>query len=228
MAARRSRPDPFIIGVGRPWRKSSQIRRMSRKSRCRNFHSPSSEPWKIVSVMFESGVKFRLSRPAFVGSCLFCFERRRCSPRRGHLAHNLFTHASKAGRGVGSHRLRENNHLRKQVLLPDRRRIHRASRRRRPDGVARDATASACRRGFVQRGSQAAIAVFASRDWGCHVAQRIGDLRHSPSTCRPFSLSRVLWPVRVQGDNSAQEIAAAIRGFNALTEDMAPVVRPMC
>ena len=35
----------------------------------------------------------------------------------------------------------------------------------------------------------------------------------------------ILWPVPVQGDNSAQEIAAAIRGFNALTED-APVARP--
>jgi len=35
----------------------------------------------------------------------------------------------------------------------------------------------------------------------------------------------ILWPVRVQGDNAAQEIAAAIRGFNALTEDSS-VVRP--
>ena len=35
----------------------------------------------------------------------------------------------------------------------------------------------------------------------------------------------VVWPVRVQGESSAQEITAAIRGFNALGED-APVVRP--
>jgi exodeoxyribonuclease VII large subunit len=35
----------------------------------------------------------------------------------------------------------------------------------------------------------------------------------------------ILWPVRVQGESSAQEIAAAIRGFNALAED-AQVSRP--
>src|SRR6516165_9174513 len=35
----------------------------------------------------------------------------------------------------------------------------------------------------------------------------------------------VVWPVRVQGDGAADEIAAAIRGFNAITGD-GPVPRP--
>jgi exodeoxyribonuclease VII large subunit len=35
----------------------------------------------------------------------------------------------------------------------------------------------------------------------------------------------LLWPVRVQGDGSAAEIAAAIAGFNALPED-GPIARP--
>jgi exodeoxyribonuclease VII large subunit len=40
-----------------------------------------------------------------------------------------------------------------------------------------------------------------------------------------FPTRVILWPVRVQGDNSAQEIAAAIRGFNALTDESS-VSRP--
>ena len=35
----------------------------------------------------------------------------------------------------------------------------------------------------------------------------------------------IVWPVRVQGDGSAEEVAAAIRGFNALAPD-GPVRRP--
>jgi exodeoxyribonuclease VII large subunit len=35
----------------------------------------------------------------------------------------------------------------------------------------------------------------------------------------------LVWPVRVQGDGAAEEVAAAIRGFNALTGD-GPVPRP--
>ncbi|MFL9827273.1 exodeoxyribonuclease VII large subunit [Rhodoplanes sp. SY1] len=35
----------------------------------------------------------------------------------------------------------------------------------------------------------------------------------------------LVWPVRVQGDGAAEEIAAAIRGFNALPED-GPIPRP--
>jgi exodeoxyribonuclease VII large subunit len=35
----------------------------------------------------------------------------------------------------------------------------------------------------------------------------------------------MVWPVRVQGDGSAEEVAAAIRGFNALTLD-GPIRRP--
>ncbi len=35
----------------------------------------------------------------------------------------------------------------------------------------------------------------------------------------------LVWPVRVQGDGAAAEIAAAIEGFNALPED-GPIPRP--
>src|SRR5262249_4088919 len=39
------------------------------------------------------------------------------------------------------------------------------------------------------------------------ILHRLGD---------PFPRHVVVWPVRVQGDGSAEEVAAAIRGFNAL------------
>ena len=51
----------------------------------------------------------------------------------------------------------------------------------------------------------------------------IRDILHRLSDRFPSHV--ILWPVRVQGEASAQEIAAAIRGFNALSED-APVARP--
>ncbi|MGI9524104.1 MAG: exodeoxyribonuclease VII large subunit [Hyphomicrobiaceae bacterium] len=40
-----------------------------------------------------------------------------------------------------------------------------------------------------------------------------------------FPVHVILWPVRVQGDGSADEIAAAVRGFNALNLD-GPITRP--
>jgi len=40
-----------------------------------------------------------------------------------------------------------------------------------------------------------------------------------------FARHVLVWPVRVQGDGAAQEIAAAIEGFNALPED-GPIPRP--
>lgn len=40
-----------------------------------------------------------------------------------------------------------------------------------------------------------------------------------------FPMHILVWPVRVQGEQSAGEVAAAIRGFNALPED-GPVPRP--
>lgn len=40
-----------------------------------------------------------------------------------------------------------------------------------------------------------------------------------------FPTRVVVWPVRVQGDGSAAEVAAAIRGFNAIGED-GPIPRP--
>lgn len=39
-----------------------------------------------------------------------------------------------------------------------------------------------------------------------------------------FPRDVIVWPVRVQGDGAANEIAAAIRGFNALPEDRRPDV----
>lgn len=40
-----------------------------------------------------------------------------------------------------------------------------------------------------------------------------------------FPTHVIVWPVRVQGESSAAEVAAAIRGFNALEED-GPIPRP--
>src|SRR4051794_26897520 len=45
----------------------------------------------------------------------------------------------------------------------------------------------------------------------------IRDILHRLSDRFPRHV--VVWPVRVQGDGSAEEVAAAIRGFNALPED---------
>jgi exodeoxyribonuclease VII large subunit len=51
----------------------------------------------------------------------------------------------------------------------------------------------------------------------------IRDILHRLSDRFPRHV--LVWPVRVQGDTSADEVAAAIRGFNALAED-GPVPRP--
>jgi exodeoxyribonuclease VII large subunit len=51
----------------------------------------------------------------------------------------------------------------------------------------------------------------------------IRDILHRLSDRFPSHV--ILWPVRVQGETSAQEIASAIRGFNALSEG-ARVARP--
>ncbi len=41
-----------------------------------------------------------------------------------------------------------------------------------------------------------------------------------------FPREVLVWPVRVQGDGSAEEVAAAIRGFNAISEDDDNLPRP--
>jgi hypothetical protein len=41
-----------------------------------------------------------------------------------------------------------------------------------------------------------------------------------------FPREVLVWPVRVQGDGSAEEVAAAIRGFNAIAEDDDNLPRP--
>jgi len=41
-----------------------------------------------------------------------------------------------------------------------------------------------------------------------------------------FPARVVVWPVRVQGETCAAEVAAAVRGFNALARDGGPVARP--
>ncbi|HEX8662822.1 MAG TPA: exodeoxyribonuclease VII large subunit [Beijerinckiaceae bacterium] len=51
----------------------------------------------------------------------------------------------------------------------------------------------------------------------------IRDILHRLSDRFPRHV--LVWPVRVQGETSAEEVAAAIRGFNALPED-GPVPRP--
>lgn len=51
----------------------------------------------------------------------------------------------------------------------------------------------------------------------------IRDILHRLSDRFPVHV--LVWPVRVQGETSAAEVAAAIRGFNALPED-GPIPRP--
>src|SRR5690348_16630026 len=51
----------------------------------------------------------------------------------------------------------------------------------------------------------------------------IRDILHRLSDRFPRHV--IVWPVRVQGDGSADEVAAAIRGFNALSE-RGPIPRP--
>ena len=63
------------------------------------------------------------------------------------------------------------------------------------------------------------------RDRRHHLADRRRHPRHFASACRPVSRHVLVWPVRVQGEGSAEEVAAAIAGFNALLVD-GPIRRP--
>ena len=58
-----------------------------------------------------------------------------------------------------------------------------------------------------------------------HLADRRGHPRHPASPADRFPRHVLVWPVRVQGEGSAEEVAAAIRGFNALPEG-GPIPRP--
>ena len=74
------------------------------------------------------------------------------------------------------------------------------------------------RRGPVRRGAQAIAALAAGSDRRRHLADRCGhrDILHRLEDRFPRRV--LVWPVKVQGEGSAEQVAAAIRGFNALPE----------
>ena len=51
-----------------------------------------------------------------------------------------------------------------------------------------------------------------------HLADRCGHPRHPAPLADRFPRRVLVWPVKVQGEGSAEQVAAAIRGFNALPE----------
>ena len=101
--------------------------------------------------------------------------------------------------------------------LPDRHRRAGAGRHRRADGAAGGAQEEARRRGPVRRAAQEAKLPHLPRVIGIVTSPTgavIRDMLHGFDERFPARV--VLWPVRVQGETCAAEVAAAIRGFNAL------------
>ena len=109
------------------------------------------------------------------------------------------------------------------TTYPGRRPTRSSSRALEPAGVGalmallEERKQQARRRGPVRRGAQAAAAVPARRDRRRHLADRRGHPRHPASPRRPLSRA-TCWSGRCacRATAAAEEIAAAIRGFNAL------------
>jgi len=108
------------------------------------------------------------------------------------------------------------HHLSGPLDLPDRDRKPGARGARRPDGAPGAAQEEACGGRPVRRGAQAAAAYLP--DVIGVVTSPTGavirDILHR--LAERFPRHVLVWPVRVQGDGAAEEVAAAIRGFNAL------------
>src|SRR5258706_585784 len=64
---------------------------------------------------------------------------------------------------------------------------------------------------------------FALKDQTAKIDAVIRDILHRLADRFPRHV--IVWPVKVQGDGSAEQVAAAIRGFNALPAD-GPIRRP--
>ena len=67
--------------------------------------------------------------------------------------------------------------------------------------------------GLFDAGAQAQAAVPAAGHRRRDLADRRGDPRHPPSARGPLPDPVIVWPVPVQGEGAAEQIAAAIRGF---------------
>ena len=109
------------------------------------------------------------------------------------------------------------HHLSRLVEIPDRHRGAGARRRRRADGAARGAQEEARRRGPVRRERAR------SRCPSCRASSASSPRRPAPSsaTCctaspTAFPPTFFVWPVGCRARPARAEVAAAIRGFNAL------------
>ena len=66
---------------------------------------------------------------------------------------------------------------------------------------------------------------FTRLHWRDNQSQRRGDTRYLHRVSDRFPCHVLVWPVRVQGETCAEEVARAIAGFNALPVD-GNVARP--
>ena len=98
----------------------------------------------------------------------------------------------------------------------------RARRHRRAAQAARGAAPAARRRGPVRRRAQEEAAVSAGGHRHRHLADRARSFATS-CTGSPTAFPRrvLIWPVAVQGEGAAAQVAAAIAGFNRLAPQAA-------
>ena len=171
-----------------------------------------------------AGARARRDQPALVpplGPLLFPPEGRERRPRRRVLeGHHAAPRPQDRG-GHGGHRHRQAHDLCRLVALPDHRRSRRARRRRRAAEAPGGSAQAAAGRGPVRRRAQATAALPARRDRRGDLADRRGDPRHPARLSDRFPRHVLVWPVAVQGEKAAAEVAAAIAGFNRLPEQAA-------
>jgi exodeoxyribonuclease VII large subunit len=82
--------------------------------------------------------------------------------------------------------------------------------------------------GLFAADAQAPPAVPAARDRRGHFADRGGDPRHPAPLADRFPSHVLVWPVLVQGQGAAQQVAAAVRGFSDLARMAARCRAPIC
>ena len=119
------------------------------------------------------------------------------------------------GRDRGD-RHRQAHHLSGALELPDRRRADGAGRARARCMALLDKRRRRARgRGAVRRRSASGrCRSLPRRDRRGHLADRRGDPRHTAPARGPLSEPCLLWPVLVQGEGAAEQVAAAVAGFD--------------
>ena len=112
---------------------------------------------------------------------------------------------------------RQAHDLPEPLALPDRRGEPGAGGRRRPHGAARGAAQEARRPRACSTPAARSPIPYLPRVIGVVTSPTGAVIRDILHRLRDRFPSRVLvWPVRVQGEGAAEEVAAAVRGFNAL------------